>query len=97
VVGTGNGEEAAGKGEYQRMEVNSASLIQSDSKNTGRTSKLTAEQSLEILQQALWNCKQLGIEVRASQFYNRDYVRSVMVELVGVEFEQGNLRMINHG
>ena len=57
---------------------------------TDKTSKLSPDQELEILQQAILRCQQAGIKAVASNFYDAGNVRTVII-LDGVIVQDGNL------
>lgn len=72
------------------MAENSTTLTANDKKNTGKTSKLTADQSLEILQQVLIEANKSGIDAKVSNYYH-DGMVSVIVVLANVELTDGRL------
>lgn len=76
----------------QPMVESLAPSIQTDSQNTGKTSKLTPAAALEILQQAILNCQHSGIDARVAPLYQAA-TPSVVIVLANVNIDAGNLVM----
>ena len=75
---TGNGAEVLAKTEPQPMEANLKGSAMSEKPSTGKISRLTPEQALEILVQAIRYCNEVGIDVRGPQPF-RDGDREYLV------------------
>lgn len=63
---------------------------------TEKTSKLSPDKELEILQQAILRCQQAGIKAVASNIYDAGTVRTVII-LDGVILQNGNLILASKG
>jgi hypothetical protein len=62
-------------------------------RNTGKTNSLTAEQSLEILQQSVINCQQSGVDAKATNFYHHG-CKSVIIVLANTELIDGDIMVV---
>ncbi len=76
------------------MVANSEVSMKQEKRNTGKTEKLTREQALEILQQALIHCQHTGLSVRVAPFYEESKPVQVVIVLANVEIRAGNLVFI---
>jgi hypothetical protein len=92
VVDTGNGGEGPEVIGRVSMVANLENSVVNGKKNTGKTGKQTAEQNLEILQEAIRRCQIAGIDIRVSPFYGGKY-QSVVLVIDNVILDGNNLKM----
>jgi hypothetical protein len=96
VVKDGNGERDLEKTEgVKKVDDSIHSQTKREKRSTIKTSKLTPELALEILQQSILECQQAGIEVQViPQFFSSgsQYLGIVMAKVAYVD---GNLRLID--
>jgi len=90
MANTGNGEKAVEKTDNQPTAESSQPLTRRGKKPTSRTSALTPDLALEILQEAVIRCQQAGIQIGVSPFFDAGK-RKVVIVLEGVDMVSDNL------
>jgi len=93
VADTGNGDEDQRTKGRASMVANLETSAASAKKNTGKTGKQTADQHLEILQEAIRRCQIAGIDIRISSFYANGST-SVVLIVDNVTLDGNNLKMV---
>lgn len=94
MVVTGNGARAPGTGDNPLMVVNSRDYHRSAKNNMSKTSNLTQEQHLQILQEAIRRCQTSGIDIRVSPFYSGGRQSTVLI-IDNVTMEDNNLKLVD--
>ena len=67
----------------------------SGKRNTGKTSKLTQDEALQILQQSLIECQKTGVEIQVVSKFYFEGCQYIAVLLTNVGLINGNLAPIN--
>lgn len=78
------------------MAENSTPSIPSGRKRTSKTALFTPEQALEILQQAVKDCRQLGLKISVSTLYGGGS-RNVIIVIENTDLIDGNFVLANDG
>jgi hypothetical protein len=91
LANTGNGAKAEAKKGKANMAENSKSSVKKESSNTGRTSGLTPERALEILEDSLIKYQKSGGEyAMIPEFFDHGR-RCVVAFIYGAKMDDGHL------
>ncbi len=91
---TGNGEEVLAKAGDRPMEASLSTSAASEKPSTKRINRLTPDQALEILAQAVAYCNEVGIDVRGPQPFRNGDVECLVIVLANVRLVDGRLVLI---
>lgn len=91
---TGNGAKVLARTDNPLMEVNLSTSPASEKPSTKRINRLTPDQALEILAQAIAYCNEIGVDVRGPQpFWNGD-LECLVIILANVRLVEGRLVLV---
>lgn len=88
---TGNGAKVLANTGNPPMEVNLSTSPASEKPSTKRTNRLTPDQALEILAQAVAYCTEVGVDVRGPQPFRNGDVDCLVIILANVRLIEGRL------
>jgi hypothetical protein len=78
------------------MVENSETSVKSEKLSTKKTSSLTPDQALQILQQSVINCQHAGVNVKFTPLYHQGQ-QSVIMVLTGCNLIDGNIVLVKKG
>ena len=88
---TGNGDVVLARAGDLPMEANLSTSAASEKPSTRKTKRLTPEEALEILAQAVAYCNEVGIDVRGPQPFRDGDVEYLVIVLANVRLIDGRL------
>jgi hypothetical protein len=91
---TGNGEGVLAKTGGLPMVDDLKALAASEKPSTKRISRLTPDQALEILAQAVAYCNEAGVDVRGPQPFRNGDVECLVIVLTNVRLVDGRLVLV---